>query len=471
MKKITTTLLICVISSLTLCNLCYAQCAKLLDFDGTLNGKAPYGSLISDGIFLYGVTSQGGTNNYGVIFKIKPDGTSYSKLHEFNNTDGRTPIGSLIYDGTFLYGMARGGGLYLSGVIFKIKPDGTGYSKLLDFSSSSGFSSYGSLFSDGTFLYGLRRGGGTGSCTGGCGYIFKIKLDGTGYTTLFNFAGASNGNGPNGTLISDGIFLYGMTIFGGANDLGTIFKIKPDGSSYSKILDFDGTLKGQHPHGSLISDGTFLFGMTTDGGTDNMGVVFKIMNDGTAYSKLLDFNSTNGWLPNGSLFSDGTFLYGMTRWGGADSMGVVFKIKPDATGYSKLFDFSNVNGSFPLYDCSLISDGNFLYGMTFGGGINNAGAIFKYGISTIIVENDEAKTFNLYPNPNNGKFNITIDNSENIRYLEATIYNMLGEQIYSNSKFNKQSINEVDLSASPKGIYFVKIYDGKRIYTEKIIVQ
>ena len=39
-----------------------AQFIKLLDFDGTTNGQSPYGTLISDVSFLYGMTPSGGTN-------------------------------------------------------------------------------------------------------------------------------------------------------------------------------------------------------------------------------------------------------------------------------------------------------------------------------------------------------------------------------------------------------------------------
>ena len=109
----------------------FAQYTKLFDFAGTANGSNPNGSLVSDGTFLYGMTLNGGTYNLGTIFKIKTDGTGYSKLLDFNGVNGKRPYGSLIYDGTFLYGMTREGGTH--GNAFRIKPDGTGYSQILDF--------------------------------------------------------------------------------------------------------------------------------------------------------------------------------------------------------------------------------------------------------------------------------------------------------------------------------------------------
>ncbi len=213
----------------------YAQFTKILDFTGP-NGLDPWGSLVSDATYLYGMTGSGGTNNDGVIFKILPDGSGYLKLMDFEeSTSGVFAPGSLLYDGTFLFGMAESGGANNHGTLFKIRPDGTDFSKLLD------------------------------------------------------FAGASNGSSPYGSLFSDGTFLYGMTSIGGANNLGTIFKILPDGTGFTKLLDFNGTGNGSFPLGSLISDGTFLYGTTSGGGTSNGGTIFKIMPNGTGYVKLLCF--------------------------------------------------------------------------------------------------------------------------------------------------------------------------------------
>ena len=87
-------------------------------------GKAPYDNLLlgSDGNY-YGTTSAGGTYNNGTIFKMTAAG-AISILHQFNApTDGGNPYGSLIKgsDGNF-YGMTSIGGTNGSGTIFKITP-------------------------------------------------------------------------------------------------------------------------------------------------------------------------------------------------------------------------------------------------------------------------------------------------------------------------------------------------------------
>ena len=284
----------------------------MFNFSGSVNGYEPYGSLVSDGTYLYGMTQYGGTNNTGVIFKIKSDGTGYVKLLDFTGLNGSYPWGSLIYDGTFLYGMTQRGGISQDGTIFKIKPDGTGYFKILDFANTNANMPYGSLIYDGTFLYGMAQFGGTNNYYG---IVFKINPNGSGYTNILNFAGTTNGSIPLGSLIYDGTFLYGMTNQGGTNNIGTIFKIQPNGTGYLKILDFIGT-NGSSPYGSLIYDGTFLYGMTYQGGLANQGTMFKVKPDGSGYYDMLDFSGAKGGYPYGSLVSDGTFLYGMTSGGG-----------------------------------------------------------------------------------------------------------------------------------------------------------
>jgi len=449
-----------------------AQYTKLLDFNNT-NGSNPYGSLISDGTFLYGMTYAGGTNNAGTIFKIKPDGSAYSTLLDFKNDTlhGYNPLGSLFYDGTFLYGMTYSGGTYNDGTVFKIKTDGSAYARLLEFTPANGGMPYGALISDGTFLYGMTYFGGTSNQ----GTIFKIKPDGSGYAELLDFNG-TNGGYPNGSLIYDGTFLYGVTQGGGTNSVGAIFKLLPDGTGYTKLLDFPSNSDVWVPYGSLVYDGTFLYGASNFGGTgpcpDGCGTIFKIKPDGTAYSKMLDFTGTaNGSFPWGNLIYDGTALFGMTTFGGVSDSGVVYKIMPDGTGYSKLLDFSGtVNGSTPFG--SLFSDGTYMYGMTNTGGTNNKGTIFKMNPAGMgIAENDLQNELTVYPNPTSGKFNLAISQLANLKMNSIEICNMIGECIYRSTdcQINSSSNCQIDLSEAKNGIYFLQVKTSEGIAVKKIV--
>src|SRR5206468_8949407 len=78
-------------------------------------------------------------------------------------------------------------------------------------------------------LYGTAVTGGSGSCEGGCGVAYKLT-NGT-QTVIHAFTGGNDGSGPGARLtIDDQGNLYGMAPTGGANGLGTIYQIHPDGS-------------------------------------------------------------------------------------------------------------------------------------------------------------------------------------------------------------------------------------------------
>jgi hypothetical protein len=76
----------------------------------------------------------------------------------------------------------------------------------------------------------MTSGGGSSTiCSGGCGTIFRTPTSGTtGYLKLVDFNG-TNGANPDGSLISDGTFLYGTTVGvapppEGQDNTGTAFK-------------------------------------------------------------------------------------------------------------------------------------------------------------------------------------------------------------------------------------------------------
>lgn len=443
-----------------------AQYTKLYDFGGTANGANPFATLISDGSFLYGTTEKGGAYNSGTIFKIMPDGSGFMKLHDFTGgaSDGHTPRGSLYYDGTSLWGMTSGGGAHADGVIFRLLPDGTGYQIVYNFLGiTSGRAPEGGFISDGSSLFGMTILGGANNS----GTIFKIMLNGTGFTKLFDFESAVNGRSPYGSLVSDGTYLYGMTCSGGSNGLGTLFKIMPDGTGFVKLLDFENTTNGGNPYGSLISNGNILYGMTSTGGANGSGTIFKIMPNGNGYEILLNFDgAAKGRTPKGTLIQEGGFLYGMTMRGGDKDFGTVFKIKHDGSGFLKLLDFTgSANGQEPIG--SLFSDGSFLYGMTWKGGADNYGVIFKKTFAAGIYENTQ-NDISISPNP---AFDfITLNNIAGDKNdITMNIFNVTGSLMWSETvRQNQQKINIGNLC---NGIYFVEIISSDYTGKQKLIIQ
>jgi uncharacterized repeat protein (TIGR03803 family) len=96
----------------------------LHNFTGGSDGWLPVGaSLVRDSAGnLYGTTPQGGSNDFGVVFKIDAKGNA-TILHTFSGSDGKIPYGTLILDKAGnIYGTTYQGGAHGGGVVFKIAP-------------------------------------------------------------------------------------------------------------------------------------------------------------------------------------------------------------------------------------------------------------------------------------------------------------------------------------------------------------
>ncbi len=230
--------------------------------------------------------------------------------------------------------------------------------------------------SDGYF-YGTA-GGGT---NGGNGTVFKISTNGA-LTTLYSFTGGKDGGNPQAALVqgSDGNF-YGTTQQGGTNNVGTVFRISTNGA-FTSLYSFTGGRDGANPVAALVqgSDGNF-YGTT--GGFDygpDYGTVFRISTNG-ALTSLYSFTGGNdGMRPNGLVQgSDGNF-YG-TAGGGTDGgFGTVFKISTNGA-LTNLYSFTGGNdGALPRAGLVQGNDGN-LYGTTVRGGTNGWGTVFKISAS------------------------------------------------------------------------------------------
>jgi uncharacterized repeat protein (TIGR03803 family) len=351
------------------------------EFDGA-NGSNPSGSLMqaADGN-LYGMTYGGGSSNYGVIFSFDPSSSAYTKKKDFGtNTTGAFASASLVKASNGkLYGMTYEGGSIGFGVIFPLIQPLPRIRKCRIFDGANGANPLGSLMqaSDGK-LYGMTYRGGSG----GAGVVFSFDPSSSAYTKLQEFD-FNNGGYPFGSLVqaSNGK-LYGMTYQGGSSGAGVIFSFDPSSSTYTQLQDFGGA-NGAYPYGSLMqaSNGK-LYGMTLVGGSSGNGVVFSFDLSSSAYTTVKEFDITNGRYPVGRLVqaSNGK-LYGMTYQGGSSGAGVVFSFDPSSSAYTKVQDFDGANGTYPLGSLVQASNGK-LYGMTFQGGSSDAGVVFSFDPSS-----------------------------------------------------------------------------------------
>jgi uncharacterized repeat protein (TIGR03803 family) len=366
---------------------------------------SPNGSLVQgpDGT-LYG-TASSGTNGFGLVYKVQPNGTGLAVLKSFSGSDGAGPAAGLILSGNTLYGTTEGGGSLGGGwlgvgTVFKINTDGSGFSVLHNFTSFkdggqpecilalSGNTLYGTAFEGGNFGYGT---------------VFAVNTDGTGFTNLHSFtAGTDNGNGaytnsdgeqPVCGLVISGNALYG-TALGGRSGSGTVFAVNTDGSGFTNLYNFTATSvdpsgtptnsDGNYPT-EIILSGNTLYGTTGYGGVSGQGTVFAVNTDGSGFTVLRNFTVSDG-RTGGKLILSGGTLYGAAGSGGSFSSGTVFAVNTDGSGFTNLYSFTatsvdpsgtptNSDGDWPYG--GLLLSGNTLYGTARAGGLGNNGTIFK----------------------------------------------------------------------------------------------
>ncbi len=89
-------------------------------------------------------------------------------------------------------------------------------------------------------------------------------------------------------------------------------------------------------------------------------------------------------------------------------------------------------------------------------------------LSIGINEITENNTFLISPNPSPGNFIISFQRTMMKGNIE--ILNLLGEKVFTENIFN-ESKKEIDLKDISDGIYFLKVLDGEKSYSRKLIVE
>jgi len=371
-------------------------------FTGGANGAYPDWGVITDGAGdVYGTTGEGGDTSCeapygcGEVFKVTKTGVE-TVLYAFTGeADGRYPDGTpLVRDaaGNF-YGTTYEGGNFSCGVgdgcgvVFKLDPSGN-ETVLYSFVGGNSDGQYplagltrdpeGNLY--GTTIAG--GGGHSGSCSPGCGVIFKVDSTGK-ETVLYAFTGGADGGSPFAALIHDKQGnLYGTTLGGGASGDGAVFKLDSSGNE-SVLYSFQGGSDGESPFSPLVEDAQGnLYGTTSGGGPSSMGTVFKV--DTSEHETVLySFTGgTDGGYPLGGLVLDGKGnVYGATEHGGNapgfSGAGVVFRV--DTAGKETvLYTFTGgADGGNPAYGSLLLDPKGILGGTTSVGGAAGYGTVFK----------------------------------------------------------------------------------------------
>lgn len=350
---------------------------------------------------LYGNTHYGGSKGYGAIFSVHPDGNNFKIIHEYRTPFGSRPVPAFGPDGKLYF--------VLSDSLFAITLDG---SPATFISTVAPYSKEIMIDKDG-WLYGY----GDGSPK----FLFRIKIDGTGYAVLHNNNygedGIFNTNGSSFCLTPSGrIFL---TCARGVNGGGTLVSMRTDGSDFIVHKSFSTSGQDYLDYGSNPGDPIYRNGKiylsNIRGAGNNFGALLSFDTFTNALSVIYAYNSTGesagtiialndqglAGLNNTGLFSiaiDGTnfeqlnaekaFGYGKPVYNAATdklfytATGGVYKncylLKTDAPNNtsSNIHSFGYVPDGYEPDGITRAPNG-LLYGINQKGGSAGGGTLFK----------------------------------------------------------------------------------------------
>jgi len=230
--------------------------------------------------------------------------------------------------------------------------------------------------SDGFRLYSTAEGGGPHGPYGGG--VFAVQPDGTGFDILHRFDQNSANDGNQilaGLALENGV-LYGTTLEGGANNLGTVFSIRTDATDFKTIHHFSGQDGATCAATPFLNHGR-LYGTTMNGGAYNNGVVFSMGTDGSDYRVLHDFTADESGPKEGVVLADDR-LYGVTVDNGPSAFGVIYSLRRDGSDFQVLHRFNYLDGSWIAG--RLLLWGHTFYGLASHGGDSECGVIFAFDL-------------------------------------------------------------------------------------------
>ncbi|MFO1338401.1 MAG: choice-of-anchor tandem repeat GloVer-containing protein [Burkholderiaceae bacterium] len=305
-----------------------AKYRSIHSFD-RVHGEHPMGGSLVEGEdgYLYGTASQGRRDDCGVIFKISPRG-QYQVLHTFAQKKGQgcQPSGGLVRasDGNF-YGTtesSRDG----NGAIYSMTPAGLVTTlHVLSPDRHEGAQPRSTLVeADDGRLYGVAEYGGDEK---DLGTIYSVSKTGE-FRLEYTFTIESDNAGyPIGPLVKGpGGMLYGVTEGGGQHAVGTLFRM--DQTGVVTHLHSFAPNEGAYPWSGVIfaSDGRF-YGTTAYGGAFGAGTVYSSSPEGEV-QVVAHFEPAVTGSQSAAALTEGPdkSLLGTTSNGGSSDTGVVFRV-------------------------------------------------------------------------------------------------------------------------------------------------
>jgi hypothetical protein len=110
-----------------------------------------------------------------------------------------------------------------------------------------------------------------------------------------------------------------------------------------------------------------------------------------------------------------------------------------------------------------LSPGDYTCCVYDANGCSQCGTVFL----TRIDEASQTESFSIHPNPSQGTFTISFDELKN-ENAELKIFDVMGRVVFATTLNTKSQTLNPNLSS---GIYFVKMSDGERVWTQKLVIE
>jgi len=256
-------------------------------FKNAQDGAGPTAGVILDAAGnVYG-TSQGGTNTTncggggcGIVFKLTPTSQGEWTPHlifAFSGsigTGGRPAYGTVVMDPSGnLYGVTEDGGTSSYGIVYMLSPQPSGPWKetvLYNVASNEAYSQGTLVLDHAGNLYGTTEGGGTY----GYGTVFELSPSGSGLwtkTTLFSFNGGSTGGNLHGGVVFDSA----GNLFGVSSSIA--FELSPVAGAWQETTLFSFNSLTETPGITLAIDPAGnLYGVIPNENTPIQNVVYEL---------------------------------------------------------------------------------------------------------------------------------------------------------------------------------------------------
>ncbi|ESU23715.1 fpp1 protein [Flavobacterium enshiense DK69] len=107
---------------------------------------------------------------------------------------------------------------------------------------------------------------------------------------------------------------------------------------------------------------------------------------------------------------------------------------------------------------------------------NDAGTINSWSLNictvqTASVADNNLKNFTIYPNPNNGNFNVQFE-SNSSNNIKINVYDISGRIIFEKSYQNSGFFNQnIQLNNAQTGVYLITVLDGDKQTTKRIVIK